>query len=251
MLHPPLQQAVIPTSSWQSLPASRAVQRSERIGIFGGTFDPPHFGHVAALRAVQDDLSLDRLLLVVANDPWQKSTTRSITPAEDRFAMAQAMAQALSEAIPGVEASRMEIDRGGPSYTVTTVEALRAEAAASGEAPPEIYLVVGADLVPDLGTWERSEDLRQLVTLAVVSRPPLLPAAAAASAQDQPAPPTAPAPPSSAAPGWRVERVDGPMVDVSSSAVRDLLERGAPIDGVVPPEVVHCIRRRNLYAVGR
>ena len=188
------------------------------------------------LRAVQDALALDRLLLVVANDPWQKSPTRSITPAEDRFAMAQA----LSEAIPGVEASRMEIDRGGPSYTVMTVEALLAEAATSGQAPPEIYLVVGADLVPDLGTWERSEDLRQLVTLAVVSRPPLAPTSGSPSALPLPAPP-----------GWRTEWVDGPMVDVSSSAVRDLLERGAPIDDVVPAEVVHCIRRRNLYAVGR
>ena len=184
-------------------------------------------------------LALDRLLLVVANDPWQKSPTRSITPAEDRFAMAQA----LSEVIPGVEASRMEIDRGGPSYTVTTVETLLAEAAESGHAPPEIYLVIGADLLPELGTWERSEDLRQLVTLAVVSRPPLAPSGGGSAAEDPP-PPSAP-------PGWRVEWVDGPVVDVSSSAVRDLLERGAPIDEVVPAEVVHCILRRNLYAVGR
>jgi nicotinate-nucleotide adenylyltransferase len=210
------------------------MRRSERIGIFGGTFDPPHLGHVAAVRAVRDALALDRLLLVVANDPWQKSPTRSITPAEDRFAMAQA----LSEALSGVEASRMEIDRGGPSYTITTVETLLAEAAESGQAPPDIYLVVGADLVPDLGTWERSEDLRQLVTLAVVSRPPLVPAGGAPLVQDAPS-------------GWRLERVDGPMVDVSSSVVRDLLEKGAPIDDVVPPEVMHCIRRRNLYAVGR
>jgi nicotinate-nucleotide adenylyltransferase len=196
-------------------------------------------GHVAALRAVQDALALDRLLLVVANDPWQKSPTRSITPAEDRFAMAEA----LSEAIPGVEASRMEIDRGGPSYTVTTVETLLAEAAESGLAPPEIFLVVGKDLVPELGTWERSEDLRQLVTLAVVSRPPLVPTGGGSSVRDQPG--------ASAPPGWRVERVDGPMVDVSSSAVRERLEKGAPIGEVVPEEVVHCIRRRNLYAVGR
>jgi nicotinate-nucleotide adenylyltransferase len=188
---------------------------------------------------VQEALDLDRLLLVVANDPWQKSPTRSITPAEDRFAMAQA----LSEAIPGVEASRMEIDRGGPSYTVATVETLLAEAAAAGQAPPEIYLVIGADLVPELGTWQRSEDLRQLVTLAVVSRPPLAPVDAGADVPDRAAP--------LAPPGWRVERVDGPMVDVSSSAVRDLLRRGAAIDDVVPSEVVHCIRRRNLYAVDR
>ncbi len=219
-------------------PAS-PIQRPERLGIFGGTFDPPHIGHVAAARAVQDALALDRLLLVVANDPWQKSPHRPITPAEDRFAMAQALA----EEIPGAEASRMEIDRGGPSYTVLTVEALLAEAAESGEPQPEVYLVVGADLAPELGTWERSEDLQGLVTLAIVSRPPLASPAGGSTEKVGPTP-TAPS-------GWRVEWVDGPLVDVSSSAVRDLLKGGRPIDAVVPPGVVHCIRRRNLYANGR
>jgi nicotinate-nucleotide adenylyltransferase len=226
------------------LPAPEQLQRSERIGIFGGTFDPPHLGHLAAARAVQDALDLDRLLLVVANDPWQKSPTRQITPAEDRFAMAQA----LSEEIPGAEASRIEIDRGGPSYTVMTAEALVAQAAEAGRPPPEIYLVVGADLVADLGTWERVEDLKRLVTLVVVSRPPLPPAdGPAPRTADGPAPRTPHTPP----PGWTVRWVDGPAVDVSSSAVREQLTRGEPIDKMVPNEVVHCILRRNLYAVGR
>jgi len=186
---------------------------------------------------VLDALTLDRLLLVVANDPWQKSPTRSITPAEDRFAMTEA----LCEEIPGAEASRMEIDRGGPSYTVMTAEALVADAAQAGEPPPEIFLVVGADLVADLGTWERSEDLEKLVTLAIVSRPPT-PGVQAAPL---------PAPALTGPPGWRVHWIDGPRVDVSSSAVRDVLQRGGPIDELVPAEVVRCIRRRNLYAVGR
>jgi nicotinate-nucleotide adenylyltransferase len=221
------------------LPSTNAIKRSERVGIFGGTFDPPHIGHVAAARAVQQDLDLDRLLLVVANDPWQKSPHRLITPAEDRFAMAQALA----EEIPGAEASRMEIDRGGPSYTVLTVETLLAEAAASGEPAPEIYLVVGEDLASELGTWERPEDLQGLVTLAIVSRPPLSSSTGVSAGSVQPTP--------NVAPGWRVERVNGPLVDVSSSAVRELLKGGHPIDAVVPPEVVRCIRRRNLYANGR
>jgi nicotinate-nucleotide adenylyltransferase len=181
---------------------------------------------------VQDALALDRLLLVVANDPWQKSPTRPITPAEDRFAMTQA----LCTEIPGAEASRIEIDRGGPSYTVMTAEALAAEAEAAGQDPPELFIVVGADLVGELGTWERSDDLKRLVTLVVVSRPPLGPAAAPAAG---------------APPGWRVRRVDGPQVDVSSSAVRTVLQRGGSIEEMLPPEVMHCIRRRNLYAVGR
>jgi nicotinate-nucleotide adenylyltransferase len=212
------------------LPAPEPTPRSERIGIFGGTFDPPHVGHVAAARAVQEALTLDRLLLVVANDPWQKSSSRAITPAEDRFALAQA----LVAEIPGGEASRIEIDRGGPSYTVATAEALVAEATWAGRPPPQIYLVVGADLVPGLDTWERVDDLKQLVTLAVVSRPGAIADVAR-----------------SAPPGWRVAWVDGPSVDVSSSAVRYLLAQGGSVDGFVPDAVVRCIRRRNLYAVGR
>lgn len=184
---------------------------------------------------MQQALSLDRLLMVVANDPWQKSPTRVITPAEDRFVMTEALAAQ----IPGAEASRLEIDRGGPSYTVMTAEALLVEASEAGRPPPELYLVVGADLVADLGTWERVDDLRELVRLAVVSRPSSDGSAAAGGA----APPVPP--------GWRAERVDGPQVDVSSSMVREALEQGRPIDDLVPVDVIRCIRRRNLYAVGR
>ncbi|HEX3794571.1 MAG TPA: nicotinate (nicotinamide) nucleotide adenylyltransferase [Acidimicrobiales bacterium] len=219
------------------MPARRESDRPERIGILGGTFDPPHVGHVAAARAVQAALSLDRLLLVVANDPWQKSPTRVITPAEDRFAMTEALA----EDLPGVEASRMEIDRGGPSYTVMTVEAILAEAESEADAsgdpdaePPEIFLVVGADLVPDLGTWERVADLKELVTLAVVSRPP---------AEDGGI--------LSAPWGWRVEWIDGPQVDVSSSAVRQALAQGESVTDLVPEAVIRCMARRDLYAVRR
>jgi nicotinate-nucleotide adenylyltransferase len=207
-------------------------ERPERIGILGGTFDPPHLGHVAAARAVHEALDLDRLLLVVANDPWQKSATRTITPAAARFAMAQALADGL----PGVEASSMEIDRGGPSFTVVTVEALLAEAVAAGRPRPDISLVIGADLVDGLDTWERADDLRQMVTVAVVSRPPVH---------------GGPAPSRTPPPGWRVRWVDGPLVDVSSSAVRDALEKGDDVDDAVPAAVMRCIRRQNLYAVGR
>jgi nicotinate-nucleotide adenylyltransferase len=199
-----------------------APEAPTRIGIFGGTFDPPHAGHVAAARAVVEQLGLERLLLVVANDPWQKSGQRQVSPAADRYALTEA----LEEEIPGAEASRLEIDRGGPSYSVDTAEEILARA---GGHPVELYLVVGADLVPELGSWHRYQDLQDLVTLAVVSRPP------------------GPAP--VLAPGWRAEWVDGPQVPVSSSEVRDLLAQGQPVDGLVPEPVIRCIRRRALYAV--
>jgi len=196
-----------------------------RVGILGGTFDPPHVGHVAAARAVTEQLGLDRLLLVVANDPWQKSGQREISAAEDRFALTEALAGE----IPGAEASRLEIDRGGPSYSVDTAEEILAQAGSGGR-PVELFLVVGADLVPELATWHRVTDLQRLVTLAVVSRP------------------TGASP--AAGPGWRVEWVDGPRVAVSSSDVRDRLAAGWPIEGMVPEAVIRCIRRHGLYAVG-
>jgi nicotinate-nucleotide adenylyltransferase len=197
--------------------------RAERIGLLGGTFDPPHCGHLAAARAATRSLDLDRLLLVVANEPWQKVPLRAVTPAEDRLAMVEAVAAL----VPGAEASTLEIDRGGPSYTADTVDALVSDAARRS-ASLELYLVVGADLVSGLDTWHRVDDLRDAVTLAVVSRPHAVAA-----------------PP----PGWKVVYLHDDMVDVSSSEVRDRLERGLPVDGLVPPEVIRCIFARGLYAV--
>ena len=203
-----------------------APEPPTRIGILGGTFDPPHAGHVAAARAVIEQLGLDRLLLVVANDPWQKSGQRTISPAEDRYALTEALAGE----IPAAEVSRLEIDRGGPSYSVDTAEAVLAATGAAGLAA-ELFLVVGADLVPELASWHRVEDLQRLVTLAVVSRP------------------TGVAPAPAPGPGWRVVQVDGPQVAISSSDVRDLLASGGSVEGMVPEAVIRCIHRHGLYAV--
>jgi nicotinate-nucleotide adenylyltransferase len=169
-------------------------------------------------------LDLDRLLLVVANDPWQKSPERAITPAEDRLAMTEAMA----DEIPRAAVSRIEIDRGGPSYSVDTATELLASA---GPPAPELYLVVGADLLGGLDSWERAEELKVLVTVAAVSRP------------SDPTP-IAPA-------GWRVVWVEGPQINVSSSEVRHRLERGKSVADAVPAGVIRCIAQRDLYAVGR
>jgi nicotinate-nucleotide adenylyltransferase len=198
-----------------------------RLGILGGTFDPPHAGHVAAARLCLRRLGLDRVLFVVANDPWQKSPVRPVTPAEDRLAMATAAV----EGVEGAEVSRIELDRGGPSYTIETVEELIGPARGPGAPPPRLFLIVGADVVDTLPTWHRVDDLARLVTLVVVVRP-------GASAPGQ-------------VPGWELEVIGGSGVDVSSSQVRTLVAEGRSIEGLVPPSVEHCIRRRGLYAVPR
>jgi nicotinate-nucleotide adenylyltransferase len=195
--------------------------RPDRIGIFGGTFDPVHTGHLRAAEAVRGALGLDRMLLVVANEPWQKEGIRSVTPAEDRFAMVEAA----TVDHPGLEPSRLELDRGGPSYTVDTVDELRRRDPAS-----HLYLVVGTDVVADLPTWHDPSRLAGEVTLAVVGRPG--------------APTVAPPP------GWEVVEVPVEPFDVSSTELRSRLTAGLPVGDLVPESVMRCIRRRGLYATG-
>jgi nicotinate-nucleotide adenylyltransferase len=207
--------------------APTPVPGTERIGLLGGTFDPPHCGHLAAARACQDTLALDRVLLVVANDPWQKSPTRPISPAADRLAMVEAAVCG----VPGLEVSTIEVDRGGPSYTVETVESLRRAAADGARPAPQVFVLIGADLAETLPTWHRVDDLRAMVTLGVVARP----------GSPEPTGPT----------GWRSVVVHGPGVDASSSQVRALVAAGADLEGLVPERVIRCIRRRGLYAVSR
>ncbi len=192
-----------------------------RIGLFGGTFDPIHRGHVQVAEAVRDALGLDRMLVVVANEPWQKQG-RPVSPAEDRYAM---VAAALDDR-PGLEPSRIELDRGGPSYTVDTVRQLLAD-----QPDAEIVVVVGADVVAALDTWRQHQALRDLVTLAVVDRP-------GAPLAD---PPT----------GWRAVHVAVDPVDVSSTDLRARLEAGEPVADLVPEAVIRCLSERGLYAVGR
>lgn len=184
--------------------------------MLGGTFDPVHVGHVVAAADVRAALHLDRVLLVVAGDPWQKRD-QVVAAAADRLAMVSAAVQG----IDGLEASPLEIERDAPSVTADTLEALARPNRA-------LYLVLGADAVTNMGTWRRLNDTRELATLVVVER-----------AGDRAASP----------PGadWRVERVVIPRLDVTSTEIRDRLRRGLPIDGLTLPAVVGEIRRRGLY----
>lgn len=195
--------------------------RRERLGVFGGTFDPVHVGHLVAAVNARHALRLDRVLLVVANVPWQKGGRR-LTPAEERYALVAAAVEGRA----GLEASRMEIDRGGVSYTADTLEEL-----ATGEPPPELFLIVGADVGSEMATWKWPDVVRERATLVVVDRPG--------------------APQPQLAPEWRMERVAIPHLAVSASDLRRRAAAGLPLDFLVPDAVMTGIRERGLYAGGR
>lgn len=180
-----------------------------RRGIFGGTFDPPHVGHVAAARAAVAALALDRVLFVPAGLPPQK---HGHAPAEDRYRMT-ALAIAGE---PTFEVSRIELDRPGPSYTVDTLRAL-----AGADA---LFFICGADAIRDLTTWHEWEELPRLAHFVGVTRPGV----------DLPQVPYATYVP-----------MDG--VDVSSTEIRARVAAGLPIDGMVTPAVATYIHEHRLY----
>ena len=190
----------------------------ERVGVFGGTFDPPHVGHLVVAVNTRFALRLDRVLLVVANDPWQKSGGRAVSPSADRLAMVQA---AVGD-VDGLEASAAEIERGGTSYTADTLASLR-----SGNPRCELVLILGSDAAAGLPTWERAEEVRGLASIAVVVRP----------GAEEGKPP----------PGWDWKRVETPRLEVSSTDLRARVADGRPLDYLITPAVIDCIRARGLY----
>lgn len=191
----------------------------QRIGLFGGTFDPPHVGHLVTAVNVRHALSLDVVVLMVANVPWQKAGTRPITDAEARFAMVRA---AVAD-VDGLEAGRLEIDHGGPSYTADTLAAL-----ADLHPGAALFTIVGDDAAAKFETWERYQEVAARSTLVVVDRP--------GEPVDLP-------------PAYEWERVEVPRLDVSSTDLRDRCHDGRPLDYLVTEPVLEVITALGLYGV--
>ena len=188
--------------------------------MLGGTFDPLHVAHLVAAGEARHALRLDRVLFVVANVPWQK-IDRPVTPAEDRYAM---VAAAL-EGLEGLDVSRLELDRGGESYTADTLVELTEQFPTAG-----LFLLVGADVAGDLHTWKRIDEVRRLATLGIWRR----------QGVDIPD-----------LPEWRVVPVDVPCLELSSTELRSRAAAGHPLDWLVPAPALRLIRERGLYARDR
>ncbi len=201
-------------------PHTTVAPEPARVGVFGGTFDPIHCGHLAAALAARDALHLDEVLLVVANDPWKKSL-REIAPAADRLALVEAAVEGEYRLV----ACDAEIVRGGTSYTVDTLDQLSRSMPGA-----RLFLIVGTDILNEMESWERSERLSELAKVAVITR-------------------AGSSPPAGAIARWRAEVVWAETPDVSSTAIREKLRSGAAAEGLVPPPVSALIASRGLYGV--
>ena len=180
---------------------------------------------MALARTARDALKLDVLRWIPAGRPWQKLQpgARALTPVADRVAMVRlAMADE-----PGFVLDRCEVDRDGPSYTLDTVRAMQA-----AEPGAEWFLVIGADQYAGLHTWRDWPELLSRVVLAVANRPGPVPAVHP-EVQRQ-----------------RHRMVPLPMLDISSTDIRQRVSRGDAIDDLVPPEVARYIDQHHLYREG-
>jgi nicotinate-nucleotide adenylyltransferase len=187
-----------------------------RLGVYGGTFDPPHLGHLVAASEACDALRLDRLLWIPsAVHPLKGGRVR--TPPETRLRMVRAAI----EGDPRFRADDLELRREGPSYTVDTLRALRAR-----EPGAELLLVAGADLLHELPRWREPDEVVRLATLAVVTR------------EGESLPPHS---------GLAALAVPVTRVDVSSTEVRRRAAAGETFRYLVPEPVRALIERHGLY----
>ncbi len=202
-----------------------------RIGLFGGTFDPPHLGHLVLAEWARVRLRLERVVFVPAGAPPHKRGRR-LTPAAHRLAMTR-LAVAGNAAF---EVSELEARRRGPSFTVDTLRELR------GRFPDaRFYLLMGADSLAEFPGWHEPETIARLATLAVAARPAEWSRAAVRRAHA--------ARPSRGR--GRVVALDNPLVAISSSALRARARAGRSLRYLVPEAVADYVAERGLYRGGR
>jgi nicotinate-nucleotide adenylyltransferase len=192
--------------------------------VLGGTFNPPHVGHVACAKAARAALGLELVLLVTAARPPHKAVPDD-PGAEVRFELCRAA----TGGDPGLVASRLELDRAGPSYTVDTLRAVRDE---RGDA--DLTLILGGDMAAALPEWHETEAVVELAALAVAGRSGSERAAVAERL-------------AGIVGEERVTYLEMPRIDISSSLVRERVAREESIDGLVPDAVAALIAERGLY----
>ncbi len=214
-----------------------------KLGIFGGSFDPIHLGHLRSAEQVRAAVGLDRVVFVPAASPPHKPGRR-LADAESRLAMVE-LAIAGD---PAFAASGLELERGGTSYSVDTLEWFRAR-----EPDAALHFIVGDDAFREMQTWRDAPRLFELASVVVTNRPPggletsiaHLPVAAQDAFCYDPLTQSY-----RHRSGTELRFVVITALDVSATAIRSRVRDGLPIGGLVPPEVERFIRERNLYRSG-
>jgi len=204
---------------WTGASFNKGMPRSSphtppRLGLFGGTFDPPHWGHYLIAREAYERLALDRVIFLPCRQSPHKPG-RKTTPPLARLEMTRALVRGEKWA----EVSRFDLDRPGPSYSYETAEAFR-----SLEPKAELYWIMGSDQWDVLPTWSRPEKLAALVHFAVFPRP------------------HAPTPRR----GMRLHPLPS-RHDISASQIRERVSEGKSIKGLVPDAVARYIHSRKLF----
>ena len=199
--------------------------RRLRLGVMGGTFDPIHHGHLVAASEVQARFALDEVVFVPTGRPWQKAG-RKVSQAEDRYLMTT-IATASN---PRFSVSRVDIERGGDTYTVDTLRDLQT---LRGPAL-DLFFITGADALSQILTWKGADELFDLAQFVGVSRPgvPL-----GSGDIDH-------------LPADKVSLLEIPALSISSTACRTRVAQGLPIWYLVPDGIVQYIAKRGLYKQG-
>lgn len=183
-----------------------------RVGVFGGSFDPVHVGHLAIALAALETVPLDRVLFV----PVRRSPLKERDPVASVADRVTMLERAIANE-PRFALSRVEIERDGVSYTVDTLEALRAQG--------DLFLILGSDALADLARWRKPDRIRELATILVAGRP-------GAPEPDR---------------VHRAQPFDAPKLDISSRELRARAARGMSLRYLVPDAVWEHIRERGLY----
>lgn len=191
---------------------------TKRVGIFGGTFDPIHIGHLIIGQEIMLQCALDRVVFMPAREPPLKRTMAS---AEDRAMMVSLAVRDY----PGFELSRFELSRPGKSYTIDTLRHLRRNMSENSK----IFLIIGADNAVEMGDWFDPEGVLDLAHVLVAERPGFERARVDPAFQS------------------RMQFVETPLLDISSTAIRERVRTRKPISFFVPDAVADYIRTRGLY----
>ncbi len=189
----------------------------KRIGLFGGSFDPVHLGHVLVAQAACEEIQLERLFFILAAQSPFKPTSQPAPP-EIRLRMLRLALVGK----PNYEIDDQEILRGGLSFTIDTVRHYKTRFPDS-----ELFYLIGADHVPTLPKWREAEELARLVQFVVIPRP-------GETVAQSPSP-------------FRIQNLAGWPLKVSSSEIRARAQAALPIDHLVPPGVADVIRETRSY----